>query len=73
MKKNNEQSSCKWETVLDETDKRHVNCISRIEVPGGWIYRFERLIPACDEFNSYGVALQFVPRPQLKAKVSMEQ
>jgi hypothetical protein len=55
-----------WQVVCDESDGR---CTSRLAVPGGWLYRFESLVPVSEASCQSNVALAFVPKPKLSAKV----
>ena len=50
-----------WESVLDrENDNEYT---SRLRVPGGWLYRYERVVGGqnIESDVSCGVALCFVP------------
>ena len=62
-----------WQVVCDEGENVHIERTSKLKVEGGWLYRFERLIPVCGDFNNYGVAMQFVPKPPTKAKVKVKR
>ena len=52
-----------WEEVCDESEGFHIRRVLRMEVPGGWLYLFEAMIPVCNDFNNYCNSLQFVPKP----------
>ena len=57
-----------WQIICDETDGVHTQCTARLNVPGGWIYRFESLEPVSENDCQNSVALVFVPRPKHRVK-----
>ena len=56
----------KWEPVVGSASDWHRSELSRIEVPGGWLYLFEH----CGPDGPPCCALEFVPKPAARgAKV----
>ena len=57
-----------WQVVCDESEGVHTQCLYRLKVSGGWLYRFESLVPISENECQNSVALVFVPKPKLCVK-----
>lgn len=59
-----------WQEVCDETEGAHTQCTSRMKVEGGWLYRFESLVPVSNDSCQSNVAMEFVPDspPKVQAR-----
>ncbi len=57
-----------WEMICEEDDSFHFRRTERLDVPGGWLYRFEAYTPLSHDANQHSVAMQFVPTPKAKVK-----
>lgn len=62
-----------WELVCEEEEGFHFKRTERLDVPGGWLYRFEAVVTITEEANQHSVAMQFVPTPKLKVKVKKKR
>ena len=51
----------KWESVADDPDRG--SFLSRLEVPGGWLYRLRDWGDDGEDVTIMRVSLTFVPRP----------
>ena len=56
---------CWWECVYEEDEDRYTY---RMQVEGGWLYRYEVSFPTSNESRNACVAMVFVPEPQKKTK-----
>ena len=58
-----------WELVTEVSSQGlAIDRTSRLRVPSGWLYRYERDTEVSEESRQYAVAMVFVPDPLRKAK-----
>jgi hypothetical protein len=56
-------SILRWEILTEESVNKEgvVKLTGRLSVPGGWLYRYERIGPTT---NSRAVSIAFAPEPR---------